>query len=194
MKRRVDSMAAPFIGLILFAGAAQAQVSWFVGAMGTMPVGDYGKYANIGWLAAAGASLPLSGGNAIRIDGNFGINQHDSEFDGGDASTTLMGALARFIKPLGGGASGFSADRSGARPFQDGGAGSSAYLHAGGGILLHKYNPPAGIDGSTDTQVVVSLGAGMNFGRSLFGEVAYNHGLDETTYLSFGLGFKFGSQ
>lgn len=192
MTRRIRVIAV-VVALTASSSLVQAQASFFAGGLGTMPMGKYGDYASIGWMAMAGGSKAVSGGE-IRVDGQFGINKHDSEFDGYDASTTLIGAIARYVKPIGSSASGFRSGNSGSVFAQQESSSMSPYLHAGGGVLLHKYNPPAGIEGETSSQIVLSFGAGLTFGKALFGEAAYNHGLDETTFLSFGLGFRFGGK
>ena len=78
---------------------ASAQ-SVFVGIGGTYPIGDYGDYADVGWLAEAGFSLPLGEGPwSGYFSGFYGGNGHSYDegspelYGSDDDKTSLLGGL-----------------------------------------------------------------------------------------------------
>lgn len=64
----------------------------FLGAGATFPSGDYGDYADTGWITEAGVSFPLGEqGFFIFADGLYGSNNH-SDYEGD--KTNLLGGFA----------------------------------------------------------------------------------------------------
>lgn len=62
----------------------------FLGAGATFPTGDYGEYADAGWMVEGGIGFPL-GENGLQVfaDGLYGSNKHDFEGD----KTNLLGGF-----------------------------------------------------------------------------------------------------
>ena len=95
-----------YVGMALFAGSflvlpnhISAQ-SVFLGAGGTFPMGDYGDYADVGWLAEAGFSVPLGDGPwSALVTGFYGGNGHSYDdpipelYGSDDDKTSLLGGL-----------------------------------------------------------------------------------------------------
>jgi hypothetical protein len=92
----------------------------FLGAGRSFPTGDYGEYADAGWIAEAGVTFPLNQEKGIFLvgEGLYGSNNH-SDFEGD--KTKLLGAF--------GGIEVSFANESGAGPF----------VFAELGILRHDY-------------------------------------------------------
>jgi len=66
-----------------------AQGVW-VGAGPTFPTGDYGEYANTGWMGFGGVSFPIGQENLYLLgEGFFGQNGHETDGD----KTSLYGAM-----------------------------------------------------------------------------------------------------
>jgi len=115
---------------------------FFVAAGPTLPQGDYGSYAQTGWMAMAGLNLGLGLPVKIRVEGLYGSNNHD-----GTASekTNVYGGMASAVLSLGAG------------PL-------APYLVGGVGYLDHHYDPgSSGNTGGDDWKVAFGGGAGLNF-------------------------------
>lgn len=70
-------------------GDASAQ-GIFLGGGITSPTGDYGDYADVGWMVEAGFNIPISdNGLYAFVDGLYGSNNHEIEGD----KTNLLGAF-----------------------------------------------------------------------------------------------------
>jgi hypothetical protein len=79
----------------------------FLGGGATFPTGDYGDYADAGWMAEAGLSFPIGEqGIFIFADGLYGSNGH-SDHDGD--KTNLLGGFLGLEKMF--------ANEAGAGPF-----------------------------------------------------------------------------
>jgi hypothetical protein len=126
----------------------------FLGGGATIPTGDYGDYADVGWMAEAGISFPMNEeGVYLFGDGLYGSNSHsDHEGD----KTNLLGILG-----------GVELDLS-----EEGSAG--VFLFAEAGILRHTYKSDEFPDEEgTDTGFAFGAGAGYGFplGETLNGWV-----------------------
>lgn len=147
MLRMVRVLSLVLSAACLTAGAAAAQASKFlyVGGGMTMPTGDYKEYAKSGFMAdvGLGTNVGSSGRVFAFADIFYGKNNHEDD----DGSTTLMGGGAN----LG---------------IQSSGSSTRIYGYAGLGMQQHKYNPPGGGDGGSETKpfgrgaVGISLGSG----------------------------------
>ena len=63
----------------------------FLGAGTAIPTGDYGNYADVGWIVDAGVSFPINeNGLLLFADGMFGSNKH-GDFEGD--KTNLLGGF-----------------------------------------------------------------------------------------------------
>lgn len=136
------------LAVILVSGAAApaaAQAGVFIAAGPTLPVSDYGDYANTGWMADGGVIYTLpAGGVWLAADGFYGQNKHND--DSGD-ETHLYGGAGSIGYTIG-------ADATKPRP----------YLFGQAGALVHHYSPgDSSIESSSDTKFMWGGGAGVIF-------------------------------
>jgi len=190
MKRSVLLLAV--IALVGFAvpSHAQAQTTLYVSGGAAIPTGDFGTYANTGWMAAAGVLFGI-GESGLGVGGElfYGQNNHKSEssfFD--NEKTTPYGAMA-------------IVDYS----FSTGG-GIEPYVFGGAGVLIHKFSAD-NIESESNSAFGYQFGAGVAFPigatTSLYGEGRYigssstGEGTDagNTTYFGVlaGIAFQLGS-
>ena len=89
MKRFVTAaLSLAFVGVMAPAPTA-AQITVGIGGAATIPTGDYGDYANTGWMGSVGITAPVgSSGLGVAVDGFYGSNNH-SDIDGD--KTNLLG-------------------------------------------------------------------------------------------------------
>lgn len=165
---------------------ASAQSKFFsVGLGATMPSGDFGEYANTGWMASAGVGSGIGSGNMF-ISGNvfMGKNAHDAgDLDEDVGSTTLTGVGANVGMMT-----------SGAMKF---------YGQVGIGMMQHKYNPPEQFEGEcddcSDTKMYFGGAVGALFGsgkKQFFAQAGLmsrsgDEG-DGTQFLTISAGLRFG--
>jgi hypothetical protein len=141
MGRGLALLAA--VGLVVVVPrTALAQAGIFVGPGVTIPAGDYGDYANLGWIVSAGVHATV-GENGLGVfgEGFFGMNNH-SDVDGD--KTNLYGGFGGLTFRLG------AADRPG------------IFLIGNAGLLVHSYKSTeyAEFEGS-ETQFAFGGGAGF---------------------------------
>jgi hypothetical protein len=155
-------------------GAAQA--FGFIGAGATFPTGDYGEYADTGWLASLGVGLPVGpAGFVVGIEGFYGQNNH-SDFEGDKTNP-------------------YGADLFGL--YRLGAAGRVApYVLGAVGILVHKYGSDT-YEEDSSSEFLFSAGAGvdipLNGPLSLYGEGRYFSAGDTGFFgILAGLTFGFG--
>lgn len=92
MSRLKFNALALAIALVAIGARTDAQVTINVGAGGNFPMGNYGEYANTGYVLSAGFLTPVGPkGVALGAQGLFAMNTH-STYD--DDKTKLLGALA----------------------------------------------------------------------------------------------------
>lgn len=143
MKRRARVLFPLLVAWLLVPSIATAQTRLFFGAGATLPNGDYGEYANTGWMLNAGLGFPLKNPKVgVNISGWYGGNSH-SDFEGDE--TTLYGAFGhltyRFHEPQKAG----------------------LFAGAGAGFLAHSYGSEQFPDEEhTDTGFAYSLLAGLD--------------------------------
>jgi hypothetical protein len=91
MKRFVTAaLALAFVGGLAPAPTA-AQITVFIDGGATIPTGDYGDYANTGWMGSAGVTVPVGeSGLFVAGTGFYGSNNH-SDIDGD--KTNLLGGV-----------------------------------------------------------------------------------------------------
>lgn len=119
-----------------------AQSVW-VGGGGSVPLGDYGDYANTGFLAVAGVAIPVGdGGLDVFGEGFFGQNSH-SDVDGDKTNPYGFMGGAQFT-------------------FGEADATQGLYVFGEVGILFHKYGSDD-FEGSTDSGLGYGAGAGYFF-------------------------------
>jgi hypothetical protein len=118
--RRGIAAIVTLVALMSTASLAQAQVNLTLAGGATFPTGDYGKYANTGYIASAGLLFKV-GTNGLSLGGQgfYGANSH-SDFDGD--KTTLSGVLGTVTYRLG------DATKPG------------VFLTGNIGLLSHKYS------------------------------------------------------
>lgn len=115
----------------------------FVGGGVTIPTGDFGDFADTGWLASGGFSFDVGdGGVSAGVEGFYGENKHETDGD----KTNPYGAM------------GFLLYRAG-NPESVG-----PYFYGGAGILVHKFSSDSSpSEDSTDTNFGYEFGAGLDF-------------------------------
>lgn len=137
MKRLSLALAA--VGLLLFAVPLQAQ-GIFVGGGVTIPTGEFGDFADTGWLATGGFWFDLGdSGVAAGVEGFYGQNDHDTEGE----KTNPYGAMGFLLYRVG------SPERVG--PYGFGGA----------GVIVHDFS--SATESSSDTNFGYEFGAGLDF-------------------------------
>jgi opacity protein-like surface antigen len=157
-KKSVLLLAAlAFMG---FAIPAQAQTTLYIAGGASFPTGDFGEYANTGWMAAAGAVFGI-GESGFGVGGEvfYGQNKHKSEssfFE--NEKTTPYGIMAIVDYTFG--------TDGGIRP----------YLFGGAGLLVHKFSGD-GFDSESESGFGYQFGAGVAFPvgatNSIFAEGRY---------------------
>jgi hypothetical protein len=122
--------------------SATAQASLFVSGGLTVPTGDYGEYANAGWMGTGGVVFSVgTAGLGVGAAGFYGSNSHEEPLDGD--KTNLYGALAFASYTMGDAAA------------------LSPYVFAGPGYLTHAYKPETGSDES-GSGLALAGGVGVN--------------------------------
>lgn len=154
MKRIVIAVSAALVAGSWAPSVGQAQPTIFVGAGPTFPIGDFGKYAKTGWLAAGGFSVPVgTKGVSLGAELIFGGNKHS---DVAGDKTKLFGGF------------GFLQYRIG-NPAKPG-----VYVFGEAGVLNHQYKPASTSLASVDDwNFAAGAGAGVDIpvgGASLFVE------------------------
>jgi opacity protein-like surface antigen len=151
--------------------------SIFVGGGATFPTGEFGDYADTGWIGVAGVLFPVGeGGLNVGVEGFYGQNNHN-DVDGD--KTNPYGAMAILEYDIG----------------DDEGVG--AYLFGGAGLLVHKFGTDATEGGGSETNFGYEAGAGVSFplggSTSLWAEGRYM-GASGTNFFGIlaGLGFGIG--
>jgi hypothetical protein len=122
---------------------SSAQAAIAVGGGITFPTGDYGDYANTGWLAHAGVGFPVGdAGLSVGAAGYFGANNHEPPPDGD--KTNLYGGVGFAQYNIG--------DAEAMSPFVFGMA----------GLMVHDYKSDSqpSLEGS-DTGFAAGGGAGL---------------------------------
>jgi hypothetical protein len=142
MKRRAPVLLTVLFTLTLAPTILIAQTRLFFGAGATMPNGDYGEYANTGWLTNVGLGFGL--GSNPRLGANvsfwYGSNSH-SDIDGD--KTNLYGGFGHLRYS-----------------FHD--QGKAGLFAAGGlGYLVHSYSSDQ-FDGESEGAFAYSLAAGFD--------------------------------
>jgi len=172
------SAAAIFVALMLLIPAAvSAQAFGFLGAGVTFPSGDYGDYANTGWLGSAGVGFPIGdAGLAVGGEAFYGQNNHDFKGD----KTHPYGVLGFVQYSFG------NMDKL------------HPYVLGGAGIMVHKYSSDT-YKGDSDTKFAYTFGAGVSYPlggtTGLYGEGRY-YGRDKTNFIGIlgGLYVTFGGK
>ena len=157
MKKRSVLFLAAF-ATMAFAIPAQAQTTLYVGAGGSFPTGDFGEYAETGWMGAVGALFAV-GPVGLGAEFFYGQNGHKDEasfFE--NEKTTPYGFMAIVD---------YSFGQAGA---------IQPYVFGGLGIMWHKFSGD-GIDSESESGFGYQFGAGVAFPigatSSLFAEGRY---------------------
>lgn len=142
MRRSLTAvLIAAFAGLSA-PGDGLAQAILHVAGGATFPMGDYGDFADTGWLGHAGVALPVAdAGLAVGAAGYYGSNSH-TNVDGD--KTNLYGGLG-FVNYA------FGSPEA-----------MSPFVVAMAGLMVHSYesDPFPGLEES-DTGFAVGGGAGV---------------------------------
>jgi hypothetical protein len=162
MRKPVLFVLALFaVSLLVVPNQLSAQ-SIFLGGGATFPTGDYGDYADVGWLAEAGFSLALGDGPwSALVTGIYGGNGHSYDeatpepYGSDDDKTSLLGGLV-----------GVEYSFSEARE-------AGPFLFGEVGLLRHKYEPaddgptpePYGEESETGFAFGGGIGYSVPFGR-----------------------------
>ena len=141
MSKRFGAVLA-IAGFLVLAGPASAQ---YVQVGASIPLSDFGDFADTGWLAAGGWLFLDAGPLSIGPEVYYGSNGHTES----DDKTNLFGANA--VVELG-----FGEDDS-----------VNAFIFGTLGWLNHQYSPETG-DGDTDSGVSFGGGAGAGLPVGLY--------------------------
>lgn len=145
----------------VFAAGVSAQ-SVYVGGGATVPTGDYGNYASVGFMAFGGVLVPVGdAGVSVGAQGFWGTNSHDVDGD----KTNLYGGM---------GIVGFTFSPE---------ATASPFVFGGLGLMTHSFKSDStpSAEGSV-SDLAAGFGAGMAFPLgSIGGMVAasYNRGFGD---------------
>jgi hypothetical protein len=154
----------------------EAQTKLYAGGGGSFPTGEFGEYADTGWLVAGGVLFPISDhGLAAGVEAFYGSNERTSGAQGitYDSPFGLVATVRYGITTLGS-----------VEPYLSGGAG------------LH-YMGSSGGDGTVNISLGYQLGVGLGFKLSaitaIFAEGRYTANAD-LGYLGLlgGLAFTLG--
>lgn len=138
-KRMIGSLAVVGVAL-LFALPLQAQ-SVYIGGGLTIPTGDFGEFADTGWMTAGGFMIDI--GDSGASAGVEGFYSGASESDG-DADASIYGAMATLLYRVG-------------NPARVG-----PYIFGGAGLTAVDLDDPTDGDGS-DEDFGYQFGAGLDF-------------------------------
>ena len=134
----------------------EAQTKLYAGGGGSFPTGEFGEYADTGWLITGGVLFPISDhGLAVGVEAFYGSNERTSDAPviTYDSPFGLVATLRYGITTLGS-----------VEPYVSGGAG------------LH-YMGTRGGDGTPEFALGYQLGAGLGFalspGTAIFAEGRY---------------------
>ncbi|MDX1395786.1 MAG: hypothetical protein R3195_15495 [Gemmatimonadota bacterium] len=180
-RARSFAMAASFM---LLAPVALLGQGIYFGAGATFPTGDFGDYADTGWMGVAGVTFDIgTGGLWVGGEGFYGQNNHSDDLaptptEEAGAKTNPYGAMGIVGYGTGDGESlGF-------------------YFFGGAGLLVHKYSSDVS-DSVSDSNFGYQAGAGVSFplggSLDLWGEGRFMGASDTTFFgllagLSIGLG------
>ena len=171
MKKRSVLFLAAF-AFLAFAVPAQAQTTLYLGAGATFPTGDFGEYADTGWMGVGGAIFGL-GDSGFGVGGEFFYGQNNHGVDGVDldSKTIPYGIMA-------------IADYSFGSP-----DGLQPYVFGGLGLMVHRFSVE-GFDSESESQFGYQFGAGLGFNFGLFIEGRYM-GSEDTNYFGALAGWAF---
>ena len=186
MKARATRSIVAAASILMLAPVAVFGQSIFVGGGVTFPTGDYGDYADTGWMGVAGVTFDLgTAGLWVGGEGFYGNNSHNAgdltptPQDEDFGSTNLYGAMGLVGWGSGDGESlGF-------------------YVYGGAGLLVHDFSAPEGVEGGSESKFGYEAAAGVDFplggSTSLWGEGRFMGASDTTLFgiyagLSFGIG------
>ncbi len=141
MKRFLGVGAILALVSLLAPSPGAAQYLYFGGGA-TFPTGDYGDYADTGWLGVAALLVSVGDSGAWwQVEGFFGQNNHnDVEGDKTNPLGAMVGAGMRF---------------------HDAGT-AGLYAFGQAGLLVHRYSSDTE-DSESDTKLGYGLGAGLDF-------------------------------
>jgi len=101
MRNFVVSILAVFVALSFVIPSQVSAQHVFLGGGATFPTGDYGDYADTGWMVEGGIGFPVGeNGLSLFVDGLYGSNSHGEALvpalqDSGDGDkTSLLGGFA----------------------------------------------------------------------------------------------------
>jgi hypothetical protein len=154
MMRKYVGLSLAILALFVFSAPSSVSAqSLYFGGGATFPTGDYGDYANTGFMAVAGLDFPVGPeGLSLFGEGFFGQNKH-SDHDGD--KTLPFGGMAGLLYS-------FSPD-----------ADASLYAFGQAGIMVHKYSSDE-FDG--DSESAFGYGGGVGYGFPLGGMDAWVEG------------------
>lgn len=183
LKKSVGLLAAlAFLGFAL-PTQADAQTTLYLGAGGSFPTGDFGEYANTGWMGAGGALFAI-GDSGFGVGGEvfYGQNNHKDEqsfFENEKTAVYGLMAIADYV---------FGTEGK-IRP----------YVFGGAGVLVHRFSAD-GVDSESESGFGYQVGAGLGFPVGLFvegrfmGSSAMGEGdfSETTTFFAALVGWAFG--
>jgi hypothetical protein len=145
--RKYALLSVVFLALLPFSPSTPlAGQSVYFGGGATIPTGDYGDYADPGFMVIGGLEFPVGPeGLSVFGEGFFGQNGH-SDFEGD--KTQPYGAMGGLLYS-------FSPD-----------ADASLYAFGQAGILVHKYSSD---DFEGDSESAFGYGGGVGYGFPLGG-------------------------
>ena len=186
MKGLLTGTAALVIGMLVSAPAVRAQGAEFsIGAGPTVPLGDFGDVANIGYHGLVAVSfVPGSFPLGIQLQGMYQRLKFDD--DPADRSSQIIQGTANLVYKF------KSSEESRFRPYLIGGAGIYNFKAVGGDDV----SPPG--EGSTATDFGINGGAGFDIkagGIGLFLEGRFHNVFSEgssTNFIPITLGVRLG--
>jgi len=178
LKKSVGFLAA--LALLGFAVPTHADAqgtTLYISGGGSFPTGNFGDYADTGWMAAGGVVFDIgTAGLGAGVDLFYGQNNHSYEGALDGEKTSPYGAMA-FLE----------------YGFQTSGK-LQPYLFGGAGLLVHRLSAD-GVESDSETKFGYQFGAGLGFPlggtTSLYVEGRYM-GASDTNYFAALAGFAFG--
>ena len=153
MMMRRSALFLALVALMGFAIPAQAQTTLYIGAGASFPTGDFGEFADTGWMGVGGVLFGI-GDSGFNVGGEVFYGQNNSKESLFNTKTTPYGIMA-------------IADYTFGQPDK-----IQPYVFGGLGLMVHRFSGD-NFDSESESGFGYQFGAGLAFPFGLFAEGRY---------------------